>query len=435
MYWQKWGWIALYILAPVLLIYSIYLGAPLRFRSDGALLPIALGCIAYTMMCAQLILAARIPAIERVFGLDRLIRFHGMAAGAAILLAAAHKLLMHDGAFRFRPLHPGDLSLLLFIILGVFAVIFLTSRLEGVKRAWARFPLGRYSAQLMVHRFMALAVVFMFLHVLFKPFMKNPLSGTMLTLCFAAAMGSFVWHEWLRRGKSFTIAKVIPENDSMTTLVMAPNRGSFSYRPGQFGFLQIRDPAVSTEAHPFSFSSSPERDASLSMTIRAAGDWTGQVKNVRPGSQARIDGPYGRFSPLLHPEEEPLVLIAGGVGITPMLSILRYYEKKQPAREVLLVWCAKNRTDLICRKEWRAWEAEMPHFTFYPILSRDEDCPCRHGRITKEALEDALRKSGIDKEKARYYFCGPDPLRKTVWKILKTMDIPGSRIESERFSM
>ena len=435
MYWEKWGWITLYLLAPVLLIYSIYAGSPARFGSAAALLPIALGCAAYTMMCAQLILAARVPAIEKVFGLDKLIRFHGMAAGLAILLAAAHKLFMNGGALRFRLLHPGDLSLLLFLLLGLFAVVFLTNRVEWGKKKGVSTIWGRYDVQLGLHRFMALAVVLMFLHVLFKPFMKNPWSGTLLALYAALGIGCFVWHEWLRKGRSFTLAKVIPENDSMTTLVRAPNRGTFVDKPGQFGFLQIEDPALSRESHPFSFSSSPGQDASLSMTIRAAGDWTKKVREVRPGSQARIDGPYGRFSPLLYPEEEPLVLIAGGVGITPMLSILRYYAKKQPSREILLLWCAKNRKDLISRKEWQAWQEKMPHFTFYPVLSRDENYPCRHGRITKEAAEEALAQSGISKERARYYFCGPDPLRKTVEGILRDMGIPQSRIVSERFSM
>ena len=435
MKWQKWGWAALYILAPVLLVYSVYAASPARFGSAGQILPVALGCIAYTMMCAQLILAARIPAIERVFGLDRLIRFHGMAAGWALVLAAAHKLLMHGGAFRFRPLHTGDLSLLLFLLLGILAAVFLSGRAEGLKKKWARTFWGRYDRELMLHRFMAAAVLLMFLHASGKPFMRTPLSGTVLVLCFAAGMGCFLWHTWLRRGKSFTVAKVIRENNSMTTLVMAPNRGSFSYKPGQFGFLSVKDPALSGEAHPFSFSSSPGRDASVSMTIRALGDWTGKVKEIRPGSQARIDGPYGRFSPLLYPEEEPVVLIAGGVGITPMLSIVRYYEKKNRNKPVLLLWCARDRRDLIARADWERCREEMQHFAFCPVLSRDEGGPGYHGRISRDILEKALGESGISAGAARFYFCGPAPLEQAVRAILKDLGVPRSRIVSEQFSL
>lgn len=432
---KKWLWAGLYIAAPLLLIFAIWMGNPRRLSSVSAILPLALGAAAYAMMCAQVVMASRLPALEHAFGLDRILRFHGMAAMAAIVLAAGHKVLIHGG-FRFRPAHWGDLSLLLYVVLGILAMVFLTGLLArhggALRKTLYRFRLTRYDSELLLHHGMVLALFFMFLHVAAKPFMRNAFTGTLLFLYTAFALGCYGWHLFFRKKAAFTVEKVLPEGD-MTTIVMKGEK-PFAFRPGQFGFLRLADPAVSEEWHPFSFSSSPKEET-LSMTIKSAGDWTDKVKQVKAGSAAFIDGPYGRFSPFFYGEEEPLVLIAGGVGITPMMSIVSYYRKAAPEKQILLLWCARKREDLIRKSGWEVWEKDMAHFHLVPILSRDPSWPGRKGRITEEVLKEALGESHIDKDRARYYFCGPAPLEETVLSILQSLAVPKDRLVREKFSL
>ena len=82
---------------------------------------------------------------------------------------------------------------------------------------------------------------------------------------------------------------------------------------------------VSSEEHPFTISSAPGDDGCLAFTVKASGDYTRALRQAVQGDRARVDGPYGRFSYVLRTQPgQPLLLIAGGVGITPMLSMLEH---------------------------------------------------------------------------------------------------------------
>lgn len=237
--------------------------------------------------------------------------------------------LRSTGAFH-AALRYGEVALALFVVLTVLALFFMsnviTGRWKGAaalqKKLYAACQLSRYHAQLLLHNLMALAVVILFFHlaVRMKQFWDNGPFAALSVLCCVVSVACWIWHIFLRKGCAYRVTEVIREGAGMTTLRLEPAGAKvFDYMPGQFAYFRFHDPALTEESHPFTLSSSPKE--TLAVTIKDLGDWSSRVQEIRPGSLAELDGPYGRFSPLLYPER-PSVFIAGGVGITPMMSIL-----------------------------------------------------------------------------------------------------------------
>lgn len=433
--------IAIYFLIPILMIASIVF-SPMGARMGMVrIVGLSLGIVAYFMMCAQVVLAARIPFLDRTFALDRLIRFHAAAGTGAFVLALLHPLVLHQGLFSFRGRF-GEDALLLFFITIVLALFFLTTVLTR-RLGWARairdfcaahLYLTKYHVQLWMHHITILAVLFMFLHVVFRfrGFGSNLPFTVLAVAVFVAAAASYLWHMVLRPSYRYHVKAVRNDSKDMTTLILEPSgHRSMTWKAGQFGYVRLSDPAVSTEWHPFSISAAPGED--LTFTIRNLGDWTSGVSKIQEGSQVRVDGPYGKFTP--KGGKNPLILIAGGVGITPMTGIVKDAVRKGDGRPMLLFWCARSEEDLIDAPLWEKAKAVLPRFTLCQILSRDDAPSCEKGRFSNDIFRRYTEKAGIDVSFADVYYCGPEPLRETVHKVLGEAGIPADRIHEERFSL
>ena len=432
--------IFLYVLYPALMIAALLLDPSTAGLSARRLGGLAIGTVAYTMLCAQLILTARLPAVERVFGQDRLLFWHGLAALAAVALSFVHAFYIHGGLFTPR-LRWGEASLALFTVLTALALFFLSDVVTG-RWAWAArlrkalygCTLSRYHVQLLLHNLTALAVVLLYLHAAYrmKQFWTNVPFGALATICFLFSLGCWVWHTWFRKKYAYRVAEVVRENGTMTTIRLEPEGEPMPYLAGQFAYFRFEDPAVSPEYHPFTMSSSPRE--TLSITVKALGDWTDHVHEIRPGSRVLADGPYGRFSPALHPQG-PAVLIAGGVGVTPMMGIVHDAYFRGDDGKLLLLWCARDRSELIRREEWTRLAREMPGLTICPVLSRERAEGCEAGHLSRAIVERALARCGIAPGEASFYYCGPEPLRRTVHGILRALRVPAGRYHEERFSL
>lgn len=436
--------LAAYFLAPVLLIAAIFSSNPGYYGSSG-FIPMVFGAVAYTLLNAQLILSARPKWIESSFGLDRFYRFHSLMAVIAVVLAFVHKLLegrAFPGSIQTKL---GDVALILFICVSVLAMVFMADTLvrlfrplRWVRALFVRLKVGKYNVQVVLHNVSVAAVGLVFIHVLLTYSAHNPLVKGLYILYFGAAMGFYLYHKVFRKwfaGKWFTVETVVSESDSMTTLVLRPQQGAvFSYLPGQFGFLRVFQRGISSEEHPFSISSQPLDKARLRMTVKSLGDWTGGVRKVEPGSKVLLDAPYGRFSPLLYDCRDGIVLIAGGVGITPMLSILRYYAQADREQTIVLLWGVNRQEELICQSELQMMQNEMKHFTFLPVAN-DPDFSGEKGYITQKTIERTLHEQNADIQKQHYFFCGPPPMWTSVQKSLKVMGVRGRMIHAERFSL
>lgn len=222
----------------------------------------------------------------------------------------------------------------------------------------------------------------------------------------------------------------------MWTLTLKPKSGSvFPYKPGQFGFLRILGEGISKEEHPFSILSQPGNKEYLTITIKNLGDWTSGVQKIKSGNRALLDAPYGRFSPLLYKRDRGIVLIAGGVGITPMLSILRYFHENGRQQKIVLFWGVNDSSELICSNEFQQFQKDMENYVFIPVMAKEESFEGEKGFVTREKLERLLKATGYDINGPQYFICGPEMMQKSVLGSLKLMGVQKRDVHYESFSL
>src|SRR5208282_6859008 len=123
--------------------------------------------------------------------------------------------------------------------------------------------------------------------------------------------------------RPYRVAEVREERGDTRTLVMHPvGHPGFHFSPGQFGWLTLWGSPFKITGHPFSFSSSAAvTDGRVEMSIRNLGDFTSETHKVPVGQRVYLDGPYGAFT--IGNPADMHVLIAGGIGVTPMMSMIR----------------------------------------------------------------------------------------------------------------
>jgi ferredoxin-NADP reductase len=256
---------------------------------------------------------------------------------------------------------------------------------------------------------------------------------------FGTAISVFVYHRFIRpwrlSRRPYEVTEVKTEAENVWTVKMSPGRQKrFDYIPGQFQFITfLRNRGLPEEEHHWTISSSPTQEGFVASTIKALGDFTSTIGETRPGDKAVIHAPFGRFSYLFHPDEKELVFIAGGVGITPLMSMLRYMRDKKESIPVTLLYGSPDRKSVVFYDELRDMErGDFPNLKFIPVLENPEkDWTGESGYIDKDMIQKHVDTS---KERTGFYLVGPPPLLYKTIDNLHALGIKDKRIHMEVFS-
>jgi predicted ferric reductase len=239
--------------------------------------------------------------------------------------------------------------------------------------------------------------------------------------------------------KPWRVVENRPEASDARTLRLEPVghpgwRGGFE--AGQFAWVHLSRSPFGYDQHPISLSSSGDRAAEtgeIAFTIKNLGNWSGQVvPNVRAGDRVWVDGPYGVFT--LDREQGPgYVLLAGGVGITPLRSMLETMAEREDVRPVVLFYGARAVDDLTFGDELRALQGRMNLKVVFVVQEPPPGWDGETGRISA----DHLRKHLPPKQYRRwqYFVCGPGPMMDAMEDLLPGLGVPPERIHTERFDM
>lgn len=438
-------WVALYVLLIALPCFLYWKDA----RANGILPAMTasglLGLAAYSLFALEFLLASRPKFVDRVFSLDRLYRFHMFMAVAAVLLAFAHKLI--KDAYYQASLNKtlGNLALLVFALVAAFSAFWMTDRLFFRAALAARFRKflrkladGRYQSKVLLHNVVVLCMVTVLVHVLLAYSVKADLPLMLALLAYFAVPALFylhhkIWKRYFDAGKRYVVADVIEECGSVSTVRFKPASGKpvFRYLPGQFLYVRVKSPAVPGDEHPFSIASSPERQDSVCITAKKLGDFTKALPKLKPGDAAVIDGAFGSFSYLKLPHADKLCFLAGGIGITPFLSMLRYIAERDPEREVVLLWGVRDMNEMICGAEMEKYAKELKHFRFVPVVSHDKSYEGERGFINAERIGKYVE----NLQEFDFFICGPGPMLDMQLKNLRELGINKKRVHFERFAM
>jgi predicted ferric reductase len=232
------------------------------------------------------------------------------------------------------------------------------------------------------------------------------------------------------RRRPYRVAKVIPERGEVYVLVLEPDgHDGMTFVAGQYAWLTLGDTPFSLQQHPFSMLSSARVRERIEFAIKEAGDFTSTIKDVRPGTQAFLEGPYGAFR--IDPRAEAAVLVVGGIGGTPALSMLRTARDLGDRRPLVLIYGNVRRDEIAFRDELETLTKELELKVVHVLSEPEPEWTGESGNITKEILDRYL--APLADRDVQYFVCGPPPMMDQVEHALLARGVPRWRLLSERF--
>lgn len=399
----------------------------------------AMGIIALWGMAVQFVTSGRFEAVSGRLGIDKIMAFHKLAALWVMLALVLHPLAyilptwLDDPDLGWIRLHfyltdPAYRSGV--ISLGALATLIVTSLLLD------RLP-WRYEAWRGGHLVLGMIAVLSGLH---HAWAVGRFSAEGTLAWFWAAVGLAVlgvvailygWRWWLLHRRPWRLASVTKRADRMWELDIQPDPGTppMPYHAGQFVWMTEGKRRFPLFDHPFSIADSPGRDG-LSLLIKEAGDFTNRIGTLPEGRTIGIDGPYGEFTLEAH-GADAVLLFGGGVGIAPVLGILRDMVARGDKRPVRLAYAVGTPQNFACLEELRAATKALDLQLW--LLSEDlpDAADMTHGRLTQAQLSEML--NGLPPDTTKALICGPGPMVVAVSDMLLEAGLPMRNVIYERF--
>lgn len=391
------------------------------------------GLVGVCLFASNIFLSGRYACIDKLFGgLDRAYLFHRRIGISAFLLLTLHVLAMtiRNAQFSARAVFDftfdfsdttinygrfGYYGLLVVIIITLFVRL----KYERLKR---------------IHTFMGIFLFLGGLHVYFIPSdvaVNLPLRYYILGVV-AIALLSYLWRtvlkQWLVPRIMADVVEVNKLGDSVTEVIVQPRDGNINFKAGQFNFWRFKQKNFPYEDHPFSITSSTE-EGKLRMSAKALGDFTKILPTLSVGAVAEIQGPFGGFS-IDRSDNTKQIWIAGGIGITPFMSMARTMrdtiEKDSSLKDynISLFYSVKNDAEMIYKQELEDIAKKVPGFKFFPWVAE------RDGYISGEVIVKKMKVIDAD-----IFICGPKSLLSALSSQFKALGIPASRIHFELFKL
>ena len=404
---------------------------------------IILGFVGLTLAGWQLAPISRFTPAQKLFNLDRLYVFHHILSILSAVFVLVHYLLL---LFNFEAgigINNWALNLLNVFtapLRAQMAVLSLVAYLAITITSVYRKQLGLdYDAWRVLHDIFTLVLVGAGLtHVLLVgKYSAAPAMNTLLwietTLWILAALYIRVIKPIQQLRRPYKIVEVRQEVENAFSLVLEPQGFDLpDFHPGQVAWLTVRRSPFSLRRHPFSVASSIHNRAQFEFTIKELGDFTSTIRNLQPGETVYVDGPFGHYN-ILESAQNGIVLIAGGIGIAPSMSVLRSMADGNDQRPVTLFYGHRVLEHVEFANELAELEKKLPNFKKVLILEKpDEGWKGYRGYITAEILQNELAE---DKQNLHYFVCGPLPMMNAIRKLMESLHIPDKNVHYEEFNM
>lgn len=394
-----------------------------------------LGMVAFAIILTEFVLSGRFKRLSKRIGMDVIQRFHQLIARTALAFALLHPFMFGgtpSGGHRpwdptraltvtseFSDLASGIVAYLLFPTFVLLAI--------------ARTQLDyKYETWRLMHGIGSLLIAFLLLDHTIRAgrYSADPtimwfwvaMTGTAV----AALLNIYVFQPLRQSTRPWKVTVIKRLTPFQWQLKLAPTgHNGITYDAGQFVWLNIGHSAFSHYENPFSISSAPVDGKELTFVIKELGDFTRTLDQVSPGTLAYIDGPYGNLI-IEGRTAQGVALIAGGVGIAPMLGILRQMRATGDKRPVKLIYGNRLQEQIIPSED-------LSHEDVVYVLSEPpEDWAGETGRIDPALLERHFSPEIC--QTWLFVLCGPPAMMDAVEDHLLSKGTPSSNILSERFT-
>jgi predicted ferric reductase len=382
----------------------------------------------------QVVLLARLPALERVVGFDRLSRWHRWNGHVCIDLVIAHVFFSIWGyalmdkfgigkeisTMIWGGIYPGMITATVgtALLVAVVATSLVIVRRSLSYEWW-------YVVHLMAYAGIALAWFHqiptgneLVLDHTAANYWRGLYVATIVVLVVFRVLAPLYGALRYR----LRVADVTPEGPGVVSLrITGRNLDRLRAHAGQFFLWRFLDGERWRSAHPFSLSAAPD-GRSLRITVKALGDHTGRLGELQPGTRVLAEGPFGVFTDKAR-RRAKAVLIAGGIGITPVRALLETMRG-----DVVVLYRAISETDVIFRDELDRIAAARGATMHYVIGDHRGD-----GADLLSAAH--LRELVPDIEERDVFLCGPSAMTALLEHNVRGARVPRRHIHIERFAL
>ncbi|MGW1212125.1 ferredoxin reductase family protein [Streptomyces sp. NPDC002499] len=395
------------------------------------------GLLAGYLMALVVLQMARVPALERRVGSDRVARWHAMSGRYTVCLVIAHVFLTMWGYALQAGKSLGDIvqqtidsvnqlpdmgkaaigtGLLFFI--GLISV-------GGIRK------LIPYDTWYHVHLLTYAAVFLTFWHQIStgNDFAVEPTAKTFWYVLYGAVTALVLWYRILAPIRlnfrhRMRVEAVIEETPGIVSVLISGRKlHRMGAQAGQFFRWRFLAPGMRFSSHPYSLSAAPRPDM-LRITVKAIGDHSARLRELTPGTKVWAEGPYGALTAQRRSRGKVL-LVAGGVGITPMRAL--FETLPGASGDITLLYRANTTQDLALWDELAAIANDRGARLMYAVNSPDGERP--------DISAERLRQKLPDIDNHDVFMCGPPGFAQSVYEALRGAGVPARRIHHESFEM
>lgn len=394
---------------------------------------------AFAMLLMEFVLAGRLRSLSRRLGMDITMRLHRFAGIAALSLLVIHPFLygsMHSQPQPWDPLRARTVVLSNAALVTGGAALLLLCCLVALALFHSQLR-WRYETWRLTHAGGALAVAGLGVHHTLDTgrYAQDPIlaafwiaAASVAALTIAKVYGL---DPLLASRRSYRVSAVAREAERTWRMVLErPTPPRLRFAGGQFVWLRLGSAFARLAEHPFSIASAPAEAGRIQLLIKEAGDFTRAIGTVAAGTRAYFDGPYGNFT-LEGREGDGIVLIAGGIGIAPILSILHELAQRGDRRPIKLLYGNRVAEQIAARSEIETLASRLRLETIYVLSEPDARWQGPRGVLDEGVLSTVVPRESP--ERWLYFVCGPVAMIDTVELALHRLGVPLAQIVSERF--
>lgn len=403
------------------------------------ILAAGLGLVGLAVIAVQFVTSGRFEIVSGRLGIDRVMAFHKTAAWWALLALLFHPVAYTLPTWLADP-ELGRERLVAYLTLphyrtGVIALAALALLVVGSalrNRLRLRYEIWRAA-----HIILAIVALGGGLHhaVSVGRFSATgPVSIYWWIVGAAVCAVVLVLYgvRWARLHlRPWRLASVTKLADRLWELDIEPAPGTppLRYHAGQFVWMTEGARRFPLFDHPFSIAGNPARPG-VRLIIKEAGDFTNGIGTLEPGTPIGIDGPFGHFTLEAH-KSDGLLLIAGGVGIAPIIGILRDLVARGHEGPVRLAYAAGAPDNFVCLPEIAAAGKTLDLRTLLLSEAASSDWQGETGLLDRDRLATMLE--GLEPARTVALMCGPGPMVTAVSDTLIDLGMPMDRVIYERF--
>ncbi len=387
------------------------------------------GLIGFVLFSITLILSARIKFLETYFGGQNIAYINHYYFGATafillllhpVFLAIRYLLISLFDAAQFMAPWLQDRDVLLGTIglsLMIIALFF---------TFYKHLP---YQIWKLTHKFLGLAFFFGSMHMFIIDSDVSSYMPLRIYMIFFAVVGivcviyRVILKKYLVKTYKYIVKNIEQHQLNIFEIVLESIDKKMIFKPGQFAFVSFESRVVSREYHPFSIIKRPD-DSELSFIVKSLGDYTGLIGSIKKGDIARVEGPFGLFT-LDSTSNFKQIWIAGGIGITPFLSIARSLDKAHNEKQYSIdfYYSVKSDAELIFVDELKTIAMRTGKIRIFTVISD------RDGRLDVEKI---MKNSNSNSD---VFICGPAVMTKSLRDQFISIGFLSKNIHSEEFTL